>query len=168
MRSKLTRFKEEYLIELGRIVVNANELESYISSAILLLTSESNALSEEYRLIMSVVWRERFDKLLQVLEAIFTEKIENPRLIKKFAVIKEKAKSLNQKRNGYIHSRWLFAEDDSYVGRMRNLKSLRIEHEVRPPVGKLSKLADDLSSCAGELYSFIYEVKMIVEREKAV
>ena len=154
------------MIQLGRIVVNANELESYITYAIFMLTSEPTELSEEYRLIMSIIWKDGFEKRLHVLDNIFKAKVEDLHLIDDFNNLRERTKSLYSKRNAYVHSDWAFAEDDSYVGRMRNLKYLRTEFEPYPPVKNLSQLADELSACAGELANFMYNVKEILKRQK--
>ena len=168
MKSKLTRFKEEYLIQLGRIVVNMNKLEFYTSSSIFLLTSEHHTISQQYYILMSVIGNQRFGRIIQALDTVFKTKVDDSRLIKKFNSLKDKANSLYNKRNTYVHSMWLFAEDDTFVSRMKNLKFPKVETQYQPTVKELSSFADELQSCAGELMSFIHDVTIRLERKSAM
>ena len=166
MKPKLTNIKKKYLIELGRIVVNMNYLEFSTSTAIFLLMSEKQTNSEQYYILMSIVGNERFGKIIQVLDTVFKVKVKDEKLLKDFEIIKNKALALYEKRNSYIHSMWLFAEDESFVSRMRNKKFPKIEHEYQPDIKELSKLADEITSCAIEISSLIHNVAIRLEIEK--
>ncbi len=166
MKSLLSRFKEEYLIQLGRIVVNMNQLEFHTSSSIFLLTSTHHTASQEYFTLMSVIGNVRFARLIDVLDRVFRAKVTKPRLLKRFDSIKTKAISLYDKRNTYIHSMWLFAKDDSFVSRMKNLKFPRVERDFHPTVQELSALADELDACGWELLSFVSKATEALGKDK--
>ena len=166
MKAEISDFMQKYFVELGRIVVNMNMIEDYTRSSIFILISENQKVSEEYLILFSVLGTESFKKLLEALETIVELKIKDELLLKQFHAIKGKASGLYEKRNKYIHSVWLFAEDDMFVSRMRNRKHLKVDHDMQPSVKELAKLADELSSCAAEMFNFIFTIKTITEKIK--
>lgn len=145
--------RQEYLIALGKIAVNLNTLEHWIRTCLLLILGKEIA-----SFLWAMLATENFGRILQTLKFAFRYKISDESLIKRFDSTYTKLDNLNAERNRYLHSLWLFAEDNSFVVRTKNLKWPSIEHEYQPDVSTLNQLAADLSIAHKELLTFINEV----------
>ena len=145
--------RDEFLRALGRLIVNANHLEHWIRTCLLLIHGE-----ESFRFLYGYLATENFERLLQALESSFTYRVSDATKRKQFDSISQQIRRLYQERNRYVHSLWLFAADNTFVSRMRNLKGFRVEHEMQPDVAVLNKLADDLGAAHKDLLSFINQV----------
>jgi hypothetical protein len=111
-----------------------------------------------FRFLYAWLATANFERVLQVLQFSFSYKISDKSIINKFDVICEQIKCLNKDRNKYIHSQWLFAKDDSFVVRTRNLKWPQSEYDNEPSVIELNKLADDLGIVHKKLLNFMNEI----------
>lgn len=145
-------FKQEYLVALGRITVNMNYLEVWTRTSLAIL------MDSDFEFVIRRFGHEQYSKVLRAFSEEFRRKVTDISLQQEFTEIANKLASLNQRRNTYIHSLWLFAEDDSFVVRQKQLKGLRIDQDMHPEVAELNKLADDIGSAASELVSFVNRI----------
>ena len=152
MSKSLSEFRKSYLIALGRITVNMNSLEEWTRTWIGLL------LDSDFEFVLRRYPTERYGKILEVFELVFYPKVSDEDYRKDFLVLLEQLKTVYQKRNTFIHSQWHFAEDDSFVFRMKHLKNLKVQHDMKPSLDELNQLADEMASSISEVGSFINEI----------
>lgn len=145
--------RQEYYAALGRLVVSANHLEHWMRTCLLIILGE-----ETFRFLYAWSATDNFDRILQLLQFSFSYRVSDTTRKDRFASICERIRELYKERNNYIHSFWLFAKDNSFVQRTRNLKGFRIELDVQPDLAALNKLADDLGTAHKDLLSFINQV----------
>jgi hypothetical protein len=145
--------KQEYYSALGKITVCSNHLEHWMRSCLLIIHGE-----EVFRFLMAWLATENFDRILKVLRFSVYYKLSDKSKLKRFDSVYNRITHLNVARNKYVHSRWLFAIDDSFVLRSRNLKYPLYEDETNPSVEELNKLADNLAEMPKILLDFINEV----------
>jgi hypothetical protein len=143
---------KEYLVALGRITVNMNHLEQWTKVYL------GQLLDSNYEFVWQRYSTERYGKILEIFDLAFQCKISDKVLKDEFSVILKKLSSLYQKRNTYIHSWWIFAEDDSFTLRTKFLKYPKVDQEDNPSISELNQFADDLRSSAEELSVFINKV----------
>jgi Ca2+-binding EF-hand superfamily protein len=152
MNAIISEFRKEYLIALGRITVNMNHLEMWTRVYLgQLMDCDSEFVRKRYP-------TERYGKILEVFDLTFHVKISDEKLREEFSLILSNLSSLYQKRNTYIHSLWLFAEDDSFVIRTKDLKYPNTEQDREPTPSELNQLADDIGTAIGVLSKFINRV----------
>jgi hypothetical protein len=145
--------RQEYYSALGRITVNMNHLEQWVRTSLFIMLGE-----QVTRFVWAIFAKESFGRLMDVLRFAFSYKISEKALMERFNEICEKIDNLSAERNRYLHSVWLFAEDDSFVYRTRNLRWPYIEYDTEPDIATLNKLADNLGLIPKELFDFINEV----------
>jgi hypothetical protein len=152
MKAPLSEFKQEYLIALGRIVVNMNMLEMWTQNALAIL------LDSNFQYIFILFGTENYSKILEYLENAFNYKATNDEQKIKIKLMVSKLKLLNTKRNKYIHSLWLFSDHNSYVSRRKQLKQMKMEIDDTLTVDELNTLADELGIIHNELLTLVHEI----------
>jgi hypothetical protein len=148
----LSDIKREYLIALGRITVNMNNLEQWTKIYI------GQLLFPNVFYVLTQYPAERYGKILEIFDWVFHCKIIDQGLQSEFASIHGKLFALYQTRNKYIHSWWQFPEGDSLAKRYKFLKGHTIEPDIEPTVAELNQFADDLQATLSELNVFINKV----------
>ena len=105
-------------------------------------------MDSDYEFVLKRYPTERYGKILEVFDLTFHCQVTDKKLRVEFSLILDRLTSLYKERNTFIHSWWLFSEDDSFVLRFKNLKFPKVDHDPQPSVSKLNQLADNLDSSA--------------------
>ena len=157
MSKTIPEFRKQYLIALGRITVNINHLEQCTRAYL------ARLMDSDLEFVLKCYPTEQYGRILEVLNLTFHCTIFDKNRKEEFSRLFDKLSSLYEKRNTFIHSGWLFADDDSFVIRTKDLKYPRIDRDTEPNVSDLNQLADDIASAIIEMNAFIDKVVPIKE-----
>ncbi len=147
---------DDHLRALGRVVVNFQSLESYISFWVLRFIGPDQAIGQ------MVTAQLPFGKLCVLARSLFDHKFGTTRFEVRFTELLDRSLKLEEKRNQLFHSIWL--TDDASGGVSRLKISLRLGKGLTrssTPVTPqdINGLADDMSKTATALVELILEMK---------
>jgi hypothetical protein len=154
MSKAISEFRKQYLIAFGTITVNMNHLEQWTRAYV------ARLMNSDIEFVLKCYPTEQYGKLLAILDLTFHHTISDTNTREEFSRIFDKLSSIHQKRNTFIHSEWLFADDDSFVVRTKPLKYPRLDRQSNPPISDLNQLADDIASVIIEMHMFIDKINL--------
>ena len=135
----------EYFNIIGRVVVKFSELEMCFKSQIGFMVSDDHGVN------IIVTAGAGLMELATLFRALFLFRVSDEHLQNQCHSIWNKAKTINEKRNKYLHSEWFFYEDEQmFLGR-------RTKADIRKKEGFVLQFEDNKIEPVKELLSEMTE-----------
>ncbi len=141
---------KEHVTDVGRVVVNFQQLEFLIVRLIWIMTSTDENIGRRITAGVS------FGKLLDLLSSVFHYSVQEPTMLDEFDQLITRARNVNEGRNRVVHSWWFIDFDSGAPSRLKfTARGARTDAEnidMHALSVSTAQLSDDFSKFIDQLY----------------